>query len=497
MADVIYSVGADAARDYSTQGAAIADIGVGIPADFVTADTNVIFEVYNDNGAAIAESPITIPTITTDATRFLTIRPASGTGALGHPNDHTTRGTSAALRYDPALGAALEMSAGYSPLLADTGNQKVVIERLQLKATGIKSRPITFNGFGTGSLIDACILETAHASGQITTIRGTGSGEIRNTVVVQNTSDKGGMNCDYISLTCNNCTFVATNNSNDAAMSRGFGSGTLTLNNCISFGFALAPSSNDGLVMRNNATDLTVAVFGGTNTIGSLTPANELENVTLASFDARAKSTGSLPDAADASYAPTLDILGQTRDASPTIGAYELLAAGGTVAEETLTAAMQGGVTPSNTLTAGAGLALAHAAAAGPAGGAVAQASVTAASVAAYGAVGGLALEAAMAAAMAAGHSVTMTLSYESVLALTQQAGAGLLADAAAEAALVPALNAAIQAVGQAAAAAGLSFSGSAGVTASSDVLGLGFTTPDGRSVTVSVRIGRDVTAKG
>ena len=62
-----------------------------------------------------------------------------------------------------------------------------------------------------------------------------------------------------------------------------------------------------------------MATFPGTSNQTSLTPSDELENVTLASFDGRAKSTGSLPDNASTTYAPALDILGQTRDGTPTI----------------------------------------------------------------------------------------------------------------------------------------------------------------------------------
>lgn len=438
MAAVTRSVG-KTGRDYSSLGAAIAAYGT----DFVTGDDVTLLE-YNDDGGAITESAITIPDL--GGVGSLTIKPAPGTGALGHPNDHRTRGAGTALRYDPAAGVAHYMSASFASIInvANTSTSKVIIEGIQFRTTATRSAAFTAQGLDVGSYLDGVITvdESSTANNYYWSSPANEAIEARNCIFYTASTDRGRMRCAYTDLTVSNCTFVATAGSPQACTSLEAGpAASLSLYNCVSFGFDAVPTSANTLSVSHCATDL--ATFPGTSNQTSLTPGDELENVTLASFDGRAKSTGALPDNASTTYAPTLDILGQTRDGTPTIGAYEYLTAGGAVAIAGTMAAVSavsgaasaarsvaGDIVAASTATASAGVAraaYATLAAASDMAGSLGRSRAVAATMAAIStATGAVVRSAGVSATMAAASTATGALGRSRAIASTMAAASTL-----------------------------------------------------------------------
>jgi len=321
VAVIVVTVG-KTGRNYSSHTAAVADIGVGL-----SAADDITLESYNDDGTAIAESAFTVPAMTGS----LTMQPAVGSGALGHPNDHRTRGA-VALNVDPALGVTLEFAGTFAAMMTVNAAQLLTIQGLQFSTTGSRGRPFDITNTNAASRIEDCIIKQSHNLSNVSTVNILTQ---NNNVWVSASDDRDIMHVFSREITIKNTTFVNTGAQTAAirAVNKTGGSQTLTITNSVHFGFNNPPLGTGGvLVLTNNATDLTAAAFGGTGTIGSLVPSDQLENATFALFDGRAKSTGALPDAADAASATATDILGQTRDASPTIGAWEFLSAGGAVA---------------------------------------------------------------------------------------------------------------------------------------------------------------------
>ena len=502
MALTIRSIGTSA-RDYSSVTAAVADIGVGL-----SAADDLVFEIYNDTGAAIAESAFTVPSLTGS----LTLRPAVGSGALGHPNDHRTRGPAAVLDYDPAVGAALEFAGTFAAMMTVNAAQLLTIQGLQFSTTGSRARPFNISNTNAASRIEDCIVKQSHNLTNFSTVN---ISTQNNNVWVSASDDRDIIHVFSAAITIKNNTFVNTGAQTAAirAVNKTGGSQTLTITNSVHFGFNNPPLGTGGvLVLTNNATDLTAAAFGGTGTIGSLVPSDQLENATFALFDGRAKSTGALPDAADAASATATDILGQTRDASPTIGAWELVFSGQPV-EESLTLALAAGADLAGHLVVEAALALGLAAGDGldPAAAAEAaivtaqmasllasgeaqiEATVTVAGSHAVGVVGGQTVEAALAAALAAGLDAEVGLAFTSLVELGLAAGLSAASAAEAAPALTLAAGFALQALAAAAIQAGVTIDQAAGLQVTSDAVGVGFQTPDGRSVRVVLRVDRSV----
>lgn len=321
MAAVTRTVG-KTGRDYSTLGAAVADIGAGLSeADDIT------FACYNDDGTAIVESPITIPVMSGS----LTIVAAAGTGAQGHPNDHRTRGPAAALGFDPALGVAFLMTAAFGHLFivpAAQGNRFDVIG-VQIRTTGARGGGWNCQGLGTGSRQDGVLLVMEATNANFGDWRGpTGSSQtIENCVIVTNSSDREPIRHFFSHVAVRGTTLIATNAANTIRpLNAGNSSDGSVLDNCAVFGFASPPiDTGAGLTARHNGTDLAAGTFGGTNTVGSLATADQFESAALATLDLRVKTGSGLIGAGDLALGPATDILGQTRVSPSTIGAFEVL----------------------------------------------------------------------------------------------------------------------------------------------------------------------------
>lgn len=335
MADITFTIGSDASRDFASVSAYHAAHGSD---DLVTLDENHILELYNDDGLRISESAVVF-TQTHDATHFLTMRPASGNGAGGHPNDHRTRGSSSPLIDDPLVGVALEMTATFSTMWewdnTGQGPQKIQLFGIQARATGNRSGIIVASGadkIAADSIIDQCIFHVADSNGN-TNVNGftnddggTPAAVIRRSLIITNSDDRSGI-AGFVGGSFDGlveaCTIVSTNTTTGSGINN-TGGGIYTAHNTIAMGFGTDFSG--GFDGDHNASSDTTSP--GANSLDSLVLADIFENpVAGDAGDWRIKSGASVVGAGNLSTSTIEDIIDQTRDDPPTIGAWELLSA--------------------------------------------------------------------------------------------------------------------------------------------------------------------------
>jgi len=126
------------------------------------------------------------------------------------------------------------------------------------------------------------------------------------------------------------CSFLQLTGSTGTAISEAYaGAGTITVTNCVIFGFSVNIENDTAFNASDyNATDLSAFDYG-THNLTSLTAADQIESTSGTTPDLRAKSTGSLGGAGIAISGITTDIVGQTRADPPYIGCWEVPAVGG------------------------------------------------------------------------------------------------------------------------------------------------------------------------
>jgi hypothetical protein len=236
-----------------------------------------------------------------------------------------------ALAYNAANGAALRQTAGGGSAL-DITCDNFSVTRLQIKQDANYGAAVIFQSGGTGRVVDQCILCLgAASSGNTLTLAG---GTTVTNVLVQTTAntDNGvrnaGGNNDYKDVT------IVTSSAGTGATGFTQVYGAPTLKNVAVAGYATDFSGTAG-TCANNATDK--SSFGGTNygTTGqvSLVQATEFQNASAGTEDYRVKSLTSvkLKGNGTATGTPSTDIVGSTRAAPPTIGSWDVGAAGGAV----------------------------------------------------------------------------------------------------------------------------------------------------------------------
>ena len=324
---VTFTVGADAARDYSSLNAWEADMGVGIALDLVVADEIWTVEVYNDaaGGAAIAESPFTIAG-TTDATHTITIKAAAGNGAGGAPNDHTTRGSGAPLIDDETKGALHEFTGTFSSMIdAGTNPQYVLFENLQFRSTGNRGGIFKSTMAWRGTWKNLICHSTHSKSGHVAVLHSDTSFTllVESSLFISNSSDRTSVRLGFGTAKLNGCTVVNVNTGNKARTGVSQDGTTTQIDNTAIFGHPTASSVPNG---DYNASD--DATTPGINSLDSLVVGSQFVNpVAGAAGDWRLKTGAALDDAGDAATAPVTDIIGQTRGTPPDIGAWELASA--------------------------------------------------------------------------------------------------------------------------------------------------------------------------
>jgi hypothetical protein len=298
-------------RDHST----IALWEAACPADITAGGTNEnwIGEAYNDS--AFNEQVLFSGT-TTDSTHVVKLTAAAGQSFRDNANIRTT-----ALDYvGTSAGVTWDTSFAYSVMI-DISEANVIIERFQIKVTPTGGGAFGFMNRTAGTVVQNCILKNG--------IHQPLPAKVINCLLVK---DSSGTLITALGSNFEFCTFINT-----------FGSGplgtgdyvTTNIENCAWFGFTTGWSmgSHGTLTGGHNATDLATAP--GTSNQTSLTFSAQVVNTTN---DFRAKSGGAMVNGTPATSYATDDISGTSRDATtPTIGAWELVAAAGAAAQNLLT----------------------------------------------------------------------------------------------------------------------------------------------------------------
>lgn len=309
------SIGATG-RDYSTPNswadACAADIRNGTGTDEVWRG-----ECYDDADFTVSSS-VNLDS-TSDDDNYMILTTATGQSFKDHANKLTN-----ALRPNGSNGVLFNLG---NDIVVFASAQNAQVENIQMSQTG-GSTPITSGSSGnatTHGTYRNCIFKSTR-SGSV------GDGAVNgirkhfvNCVIIAGTNGMDGINnAGSTSGRISSCTFLGNGSGR-----RGINSIGVVINTA-TFGFSgLDNTIGSG---NNNATDR-ASFGGGTSNQTSLTITNEIEGSTIdGTEDLRAKSTGTLPTngARDATYTNDLDIVGQSRSTTtPTIGAWEYVAGGG------------------------------------------------------------------------------------------------------------------------------------------------------------------------
>lgn len=284
------------------------------PANLVTSDQVWEGQLYPEgagtNGEWTISAYINISGSTSDATRFKRLRCAPGMSF----SDNASAATNA-LRYNPANGVAIRQTSSYGAYTIDAAESFSEIIGVQLSnANSVQ-----------------CLRAVANCTVKNAVIQSTGAGASigcsgANSKVINSVLISTGTQVSVISsnapISLTGCTIIRP--SGTSALCVASYGGAALLKDCAVFGFT--GSTGVSASSSYNATDL--ASLPGTSNQLSLAAATQFENTTYATLDLRAKAGNDLQfGIADALI--TTDIIGQTRAATPTIGAWEFSSGGG------------------------------------------------------------------------------------------------------------------------------------------------------------------------
>ena len=328
---IIKSIGSAGGRDYATIQAFL----TAVPSNLVTSDEVWIGELYNDSEFSISAAYV-LPAKTTDATRYIMLRPADGQGFADHANKLTN-----ALRYDAANGVAIAASVDWDHLFDLTATSCVKIEGIQVKTTATYVTSL-FRLNGASSVRNSIL---QHTTSRNQFIRcgsdGTAAQLIENNVFIAPAGlayqpiDTGWGSPKIRGNTFYNAV------SDNVSIYGGFGSPEITGNIVVGF---TKVSDNPGTATYN-ASD--IAGFPGS--VVTIAPSDVFESTTAGSLDLRIKAGAAVINAGTPMSGNTVDAIKQTRSATtPTIGAFEVVSGGGS--DATATGAT---LTGTSTLTAG------------------------------------------------------------------------------------------------------------------------------------------------
>lgn len=298
-------------RDYATLSAWIAYL------DALTFAGAEIGQAYNDG--EFGEGLNFVSGITNGSNR-ITLTAAAGQSFADHASKTTN-----ALKYNVGNGAGAlgTTGGGGSTIIVDIAH--LTITRMQFKRTANYNYLLEMTGGSSDGIFTDCIfhqfdsglacavLNTAVTTSCLFICDGTGG----------TGSSVGVRHLGACADT--NCTIVRTKGGTAAALAAAYG--TCTMINTAVFGFSSIVDSGT-FAGSNNASNLSSLGFGSANQT-SLTYASQFAGVTTGSEDFRALASGSLDNAGTATGAPATDIIGQTRAATPWIGAHEVVGGGG------------------------------------------------------------------------------------------------------------------------------------------------------------------------
>lgn len=321
MPTVVTSTIGTASREYSTLQA----WEDACPANLVTDDKVWRGEAYNDSEFTAA---VTISGMTTDATRYVELTVAAGQSFVDQDDKRSNP-----LRYDQSKGVAVTATTQTIRIQADHTR----LSRFQCKATGSHGSSLTIES--SNCLVEKLIsrASTAAGHGNTCTLSGAATNtKIKNAIFYSNRygcalGGPGGTGNEW-----HHCTFLSngvagtpfTTKSNNHTQNAKF-------YNCAVFNYSAFYDASDGQIthFQNCVTNFANPgdIDDATGTLWSKTYANQFVatgNVDT-THDARAKSGGDLLGNGNAgvSGTPTDDLFGYTRQASPTIGAWERVTA--------------------------------------------------------------------------------------------------------------------------------------------------------------------------
>lgn len=319
--------------DYTTLAAALA----AVPANLVTADQQ--WDILIAESAAgnyewdLGGYGPSVSGITTDATRFVRIKPYTGLG-------FSDRSYSGPANYDPVKGIALKASN----VVLSVQSQYTVIEGLQFKQTSTSflysgERTVVNNASGSSSTIKNCVI-TSELDG-VTTSR---------ELIYWFASTM--INCLLVSKGCNGVS-GATTIINSTIINVGANSARTGIvapysnplvKNCAIFGFDTLFDAGGGVTgftasSNNNATNVasgSTPTNWGSNSLSGLVTAEQFATISTTTNTGNFRLRKSSPlvrgGARDVAYTNDVDIVYRSRSLTlPSIGAWEEPSAVGTV----------------------------------------------------------------------------------------------------------------------------------------------------------------------
>jgi hypothetical protein len=288
-----------------------------------TLDADYVLECYNTGELGALDTSASAKTM---GSFGVTIRPAAGQGYRDNAGKLT-----APLRYSQPNGVSFSASAFLSATFLLNNTANITLDGIAIRNT---SNGEAIKSGGNNLTVKNCLLESHRSSGYTLETSGTNALS-RNNVVINKASDGGGIHTANTGCELRNNTVVYIG----SGTSTGKGvfiewSPTTTVGNAV-FGFATAISvSSTTLTTASdyNATDAASVASGmGTHNLTGLAFASQFTAIgTAGSEDLRVKAGSALINAGIYNASIDPDILGQTRSATtPTIGAFEYIAAGG------------------------------------------------------------------------------------------------------------------------------------------------------------------------
>ncbi len=284
------------------------------PADLVASDQVWEGQLYPEGAGTDGEwtisAYINISGSTSDATRFKRLRCAAGMSF----SDNASAATNA-LRYNPANGVAIRQTNGYGGYALAATEAFAEIVGIQLTT----APAVQVVSMGSGVTVNKCLV--VHNGGGATVGSGAANSKVINSALIS-TGTQVAVISSNATISLTGCSIIRP--SGTSALCAASYGGSVLLKDCAVFGFT--GSTGVSASSSYNATDL--ASLPGTSNQLSLAAATQFENTTYATLDLRAKTGNGLQlGVTDALI--TTDIIGQTRAATPTIGAWEFSAGGG------------------------------------------------------------------------------------------------------------------------------------------------------------------------
>lgn len=299
--------------DYNT----IADWNTAITTNLVTADEEWLGLLYNSKEYLItANQPVGVGK-TVDATRKITLRPASGHSFIDHPDVLTNP-----IKYDQSKGVGIR-TATSSIVMMTVAGSSTVVEKIQFYKDATDGfSPISL---GTATQLKNFIFESR--GGGCVTANAASYKCINGIAIDRSSLGHSGFACSTGTLA--NCTAVRPSD----LTSGGTGflritSTTPLAKNCASFGFPTGFQNHASwsASSTHNATD--AADAPGSNNLTGLTYADQFVSTANATRDFRLKAGNDLvAGTRDQTNTNDLDIFNAARSTTtPTIGAQEYIA---------------------------------------------------------------------------------------------------------------------------------------------------------------------------